>query len=80
VLIDSTGLKVLGAGEGPADKHGRRSRRTYRKLHLGVDTNSGKIIAAYSQTGTRMIRRRSARCLSKSPGKSTDHGLRRLRW
>jgi hypothetical protein len=45
VLIDSTGLKVFGAGEWLADKHGRRSRRTYRKLHLGVDAHSGQIVA-----------------------------------
>jgi transposase len=45
VLIDSTGLKVFGAGEWLADKHGRRSRRTYRKLHLGADAHSGQIVA-----------------------------------
>src|SRR4051812_44284853 len=33
VLIDSTGLKVYGAGEWQAEKHGGRDRRTWRKLH-----------------------------------------------
>ena len=37
VLIDSTGLKVFGAGEWQAEKHGHRARRTWRKLHLAVD-------------------------------------------
>ena len=43
VLIDSTGLKVYGAGQWQAEKHGR-SRRTWRKLHLGVDARSGQIV------------------------------------
>jgi hypothetical protein len=45
VLIDSTGLKVYGAGEWQTEKHGR-SRRKWRKLHLGVDAHSGQIVAA----------------------------------
>jgi Transposase DDE domain len=45
VLIDSTGLKVYGAGEWLADKHGRRAPRQYRKLHLAVDADSGEIVA-----------------------------------
>jgi len=45
VVIDSTGLKVYGAGQWLADKHGRRAARQYRKLHLAVDVNSGEIVA-----------------------------------
>jgi hypothetical protein len=37
LVIDSTGLKVYGAGEWHRDKHGVRGRRTWRKLHLAVD-------------------------------------------
>ena len=44
VLIDSTGLKVYGAGQWQTEKHGR-SRRKWRKLHLGVDARSGQIVA-----------------------------------
>lgn len=44
VVIDSTGLKVYGAGEWLADKHGRRAPRQYRKLHLAVDADSGQIV------------------------------------
>ena len=46
VLIGSTGLKVLGAGDWLAEKLGRRSRRGWRKLHLAVDAHSGQIVAA----------------------------------
>src|SRR5471032_1843372 len=45
VVIDSTGLKVYGAGEWLADKHGQRGRRRWRKLHLAVDAHSGQIVA-----------------------------------
>lgn len=45
VVIDSTGLKVYGAGQWLAERHGRRARREYRKLHLAVDAGSGQIVA-----------------------------------
>ena len=41
---DSTGLKVYGAGQWQTEKHGRL-RRTWRKLHLGVDALNGQIVA-----------------------------------
>jgi hypothetical protein len=45
VLIDSTGLEIYGAGQWLAEKHGVRSRRNWRKLHLALDADSGEIIA-----------------------------------
>ena len=45
ILIDSTGLKVYGAGEWLQEKHGARARRSWRKLHLAVDAASGMIVA-----------------------------------
>jgi hypothetical protein len=47
VVIDTTGLKVFGAGEWYVRKHGmgRGRRRTWRKLHLGVDGNTKDIVA-----------------------------------
>jgi transposase len=45
VLIDSTGLKVCGAGQWLEAKHGAKSRRKWRKLHLAVDAGSGMIVA-----------------------------------
>ena len=45
VLIDSTGLQVYGAGQWLEAKHGAKSRRTWRKLHLAVDAVSGMIVA-----------------------------------
>jgi len=46
LVIDSTGLKVDGAGEWHRDQHGVRGRRTWRKLHLAVDATTNTIVAA----------------------------------
>jgi hypothetical protein len=46
VVIDATGLKVHGAGEWLAEMHGQRGRRTWRKLHLAVDADTGEILAS----------------------------------
>jgi Transposase DDE domain len=45
LLVDSTGLKIYGEGEWLDHKHGIRSRRRWRKLHLGVDADTHEIIA-----------------------------------
>jgi hypothetical protein len=45
VLIDSTGLQVYGAGQWLEAKHGAKSRRTWRKLHLAVNAANGMIVA-----------------------------------
>lgn len=45
VLIDSTGLEVYGAGQWLEQKHGAKSRRGWRKLHLAMNAGSGEIIA-----------------------------------
>jgi hypothetical protein len=45
LLVDSTGLKLGGAGEWLVEKHGTSRRRSWRKLHIGVDANSGEIVA-----------------------------------
>ena len=37
LCIDSTGLSMVGEGEWAAAKHGRRGRRGWKQLHLGVD-------------------------------------------
>src|SRR5438552_285905 len=45
LLVDSTGLKLCGAGEWLVEKHAARTRRSWRKLHIGVDADTGQIIA-----------------------------------
>ncbi len=46
LLVDSTGLKLCGAGEWLVEKHGTKTRRSWRKLHLGLDADTGQIVAA----------------------------------
>ena len=45
LVVDSTGLKVYGEGEWKVRQHGWNKRRTWRKLHLGVNEATGEIIA-----------------------------------
>ena len=46
LVIDSTGLKVYGEGEWKVRKHGYSKRRTWRKVHLAMNANTGQICAA----------------------------------
>lgn len=46
IVFDSTGLKVYGEGEWKVRQHGTSKRRTWRKLHIGMDPDSGEIIVA----------------------------------
>jgi hypothetical protein len=46
LLVDSTGLRLCGPGEWLIEKHGTRKRRSWRKLHIGVDAETGQILAA----------------------------------
>jgi Transposase DDE domain len=46
LLVDSTGLKLCGAGEWLVEKHGTKTRRAWRKLHLGIDAETGQIVAS----------------------------------
>jgi hypothetical protein len=45
LLVDSTGLRLCGPGEWLAEKHGTRRRRSWRKLHIGVDADTRQILA-----------------------------------
>ncbi len=46
LVVDSTGLKLCGAGEWLHEKHGTKVRRSWRKLHLGLDAGTGQIVAS----------------------------------
>ena len=46
LLVDSTGLRLCGAGEWLLEKHGTKTRRSWRKLHIGLDAGTGRIVAA----------------------------------
>lgn len=44
IVLDTTGLKVYGAGEWRAKKYGGKAR--WIKIHLAIDSKTGKIILA----------------------------------
>ncbi len=50
VVVDSTGVKVYGEGEWKVRQHGVDKRRTWRKLHVGVNEATGEILSAVAST------------------------------
>jgi hypothetical protein len=50
VLVDATGLKVFGEGEWKVRTHGVSKRRTWRKLHIAMDADTGEILATVATT------------------------------
>ena len=49
LVLDTTGLSIVGAGEWVAVKHGGCGRRGWRKLHRGVDQSG--VIRVHTLTG-----------------------------
>jgi len=45
LVVDSSGLKIFGEGEWKVRQQGWSQRRTWRKLHLGIDADTGEIVA-----------------------------------
>ena len=45
LLVDSTGLKLFGEGEWKVRKYGYAKRRSWRKVHLGMDAGTGQVCA-----------------------------------
>ncbi|SMF89969.1 Transposase DDE domain-containing protein [Azospirillum oryzae] len=46
LLVDSSGLKLGGPGEWLVEKHATEKRRSERKLHIGLDAVTGRIVAS----------------------------------
>ena len=41
LLVDNTGLKLCGSGEWLLEKHGTKTRRSWRKLHIAMEADTG---------------------------------------
>ena len=67
LLVDSTGLRLCGPGEWLIEKHGTQRRRSWRKLHIGVDAETGQILAAELTTTRSMTAHRLSPCSTRSP-------------
>ena len=50
LVVDSTGIKVYGEGEWKVRQHGYTRRRTWRKLHLGVDETTLEFVSVVVTT------------------------------
>lgn len=46
LLVDSTELRLCSAGEWLIEKHGIKTRRSWKKRRVGVDTGIGQIVAS----------------------------------
>jgi hypothetical protein len=57
VLVDSTGLKIYGAGQWLEEKHGAKSRHGWRKLHLALDADCRQhgFVANFAGFATYMV-------------------------
>ncbi len=51
LIADSTGLEILGDGEWHRRKHKTRTRRTWRKLHIGVDADGFILASQLTESG-----------------------------
>ena len=47
LLVDSTGLKMMGEGEWKCKKHGAEYRRQWRRLHIGIDRKSTRLNSSH---------------------------------
>ena len=45
IAVDSTGIKIYGEGEWKVRMHKESKRRTWRKLHIGVNESNGDIVS-----------------------------------
>jgi hypothetical protein len=63
----STGLKPCGAGEWPVDKHGAKTRRSWRKRHIGMDADTSEIVASALTTNDVDDASKSVRCADEQP-------------
>lgn len=50
IAVDSSGLKVFGEGEWKVRQHGCSKHRTWRKIHLGIDTQTGELLSVEGST------------------------------
>jgi hypothetical protein len=72
LLVDSTGMKIMGEGEWETRKHGTSYRRQWRKVYLGIDAETLEIQRSRSPP-TRLMTRRCCRiCWHRSPRTSAS--------
>lgn len=68
VLVDSTGVQVLGEGEWKKLRHGESRHQLWRKLHIAMDANSHDILAATMTESVRLDGNYLPRLIDKIDG------------
>jgi IS5 family transposase len=68
LIIDSTGLSIVGEGEWASAKHGGRGKRGWRKLHIGVD-RAGQIITPILTDSSGDDAKNGIKIIKKTKGK-----------
>ena len=76
LIIDSSGLSIVGEGEWATAKHGRRGRRGWKKLRLGVDPTG--VIVAHALTEALVRRCGQAYALQTVEPVTSRCGTRRV--
>ena len=74
LIVDSTGLSIVGEGEWAAAKHGGKGKRGWRKLHIGVG-GSGAIVAQVLTASCPKIRLPSY-CRQDARFEASEWGMR----
>jgi len=69
IIFDSTGLKVYGEGEWKMRVHGKTKRRTWRKLHIGIDAETQNILCCELTRNNEGDAEAAERMLDDLPGK-----------
>src|SRR5438132_5965677 len=72
LVVDSTGVKVYGEGEWKVRQHGWSYRRTWRKLHFGVDQETLEIVSACASTNDVSDAQMLPLLLTDAPGRITQ--------
>lgn len=86
IVFDSTGLKVYGEGEWKVRVHGKTKRRTWRKLHIGIEADTQDIVCCEltgndegdAEVGERMLGKMKGRIKSfRADGAYDSNRLRK---
>lgn len=70
LVVDSTGLAIVGQGQWAAAKHGKRGMQGWRKLHIGVD-QAGVIVVQKLTDSTTVDATTGIQLVRNAPGNVT---------
>jgi hypothetical protein len=69
IVFDSSGLKVYGEGEWKRRQYGKSKRRTWRKIHIGINPENGEILLCEMTKNSTSDAKAASDLLDKVKGK-----------